>query len=265
MLDQTVRDPDYVTRRFGLPLLGLIPQSAESSLDEDLTDKHSSLSEAYSSARVALQILSEREDLKSIMLTSTRPAEGKSISSIAIAKSFAEVGDRVALLDLDLRKRGASRFLTMQHGDVGIERYLAGSADSPTMRRMEEFGFDFLGSRSSATNPVTLLASPKLPALLRDLTQNYDRVIIDGPPVLGLADAIEISRMMDGVLYVIEANSGPARSIRLALSRLRGASANLIGGMMTKLDERNAAYGYGYGYGYGYSYASDPEDTADAR
>ena len=264
LFDQTVRDPDTVTREFGLPLLGLIPQTEEGQLVDDLHDKHSSLSEAYASARVALQVLSERQKLASIMLTSTRPAEGKSISSVAIAKSFAEVGDRVVLIDLDLRRRGASRFLEMPAGDIGIERYLAGSKEAPTLRTRDDFGFDFLGSKNSATNPVTLLASPKLPALLRELEEKYDRVIVDGPPVLGLADAIEISRMMDGVLYVVEANSGPTRSIRLALSRLRGASANLIGGMMTKLDERNAAYGYGYGYGYGYSYANDPKDPANA-
>ena len=254
MLDQTVRDPDDVARQFGLRLLGLIPDASDAPIEDSLLDKHSTLSEAYASTRVALQSLPDETPTKSLMLTSTRPAEGKSVSSVALAKSFAEVGERTVLVDLDLRRRGVSQILSMNPSDVGIARYLSGTAEAPTLRHMDEFGFDFIGSNSSANNPVTLLSSPKLAVLLRDLAQNYDRIVVDGPPVLGLADAIELSRMVDSVVYVVEANSGTNRAIRLALSRLRGASANIIGGVLTKLDERNAAYGYGYGYGYGYSY-----------
>ncbi|MEL1251532.1 GumC family protein [Aurantiacibacter gilvus] len=254
MLDQTVRDPDEVARQFGLRLLGLIPDASDMPIEDALLDKHSALSEAYASARVAMQLLPDETPTKSLMLTSSRPAEGKSVSSVALAKSFAEVGERTVLVDLDLRRRGVSQILSMNPSDIGIARYLSGTAEAPTLRHQEEHGFDFIGSNSNAKNPVTLLSSPKLAVLLRDLAKNYDRIVVDGPPVLGLADAIELSRMVDGVVYVVEANSGTNRAIRLALSRLRGASANIIGGILTKLDERNAAYGYGYGYGYGYAY-----------
>lgn len=258
--DQTLREPDDVPRQLGLPLLGLIPHANEDDIKEQLSDEKSFLSEAYASARVSLQALPEHGQLRTIMITSTRPAEGKSVSSIAVAKSFADVGRTVVLVDLDLRKRGASRFLQMPRSEIDIVRYLASGSTTPTPRRMDDYGFDFIGSNRSPASPVTLLASPKLPALLRDLEARYDTVIVDGPPVLGLADAVELTRMVDGVVYVIEANSGPIRSIRRALSRLRGASANILGGFLTKLDERNSGYGYGYSYGYGYGHADETSE-----
>jgi Mrp family chromosome partitioning ATPase len=108
-------------------------------------------------------------------------------------------------------------------------------------------------------NPVELLAGNRLQALVEAAQDTYDLVIVDSAPVLGLADALEVSRAVEGVVYIIESNGVNVRGIGNALSRLQTAGAVIFGAVVTKLDERNAGYGYGSGYGYGYGYGTNDQ------
>lgn len=250
LLDQTIRDPEDVKRRFGLQLLGVIPRSEEA-LIESLENRHSVLSEAYASTRTSLQFLSRERDLKSFMFTSTHPGEGKTTSALAVAKSFADVGARVALVDMDLRRRGLSKLLGKDKSGSGVAAFLQNS-DEQAQMRAHEFGFDFLPTGPSEISPVALLNGPKLGILVEQLERDYDHVIIDGPPVIGLADALELSSHVDGIVYMLQANAGTNRAIERALARMRETNANIIGGVLTQVDARNDVYGYGYEYIYSY-------------
>ena len=110
-----------------------------------------------------------------------------------------------------------------------------------------------MGARASEISPITLLASSKLRALIDHLEGEYDRVIIDGPPVIGLADAPQISTHVDAIVFIMQANRGHSRAIRRALARLRDADANIIGGVLSQVDSRNNIYGYSYQSIYSYS------------
>ena len=103
-----------------------------------------------------------------------------------------------------------------------------------------------------------MLAGNRFGELVQILAKRYNHVIVDGPPVLGLADPLEISKTVDGVVFVIQSNRTKMRSIQTSLWRLEGSGARMFGAIVTKLDWRNMSYGYGYGYGYrynnGYSY-----------
>jgi Mrp family chromosome partitioning ATPase len=101
-------------------------------------------------------------------------------------------------------------------------------------------------------NAAELLTGERFAELLAALETRYDHVIVDGPPVIGLADAPLIASVVRGVVFVIEANSGKVRMVNQSLERLDQVGAKLFGGVVTKLDERNLSYGYGYGYGYEY-------------
>lgn len=256
-LDQSIRDPSDLKNAFGLPTLGLIPTVESDSISDQLQDTHSELSEAYSSARTSLIFATPDGAPKSVMMTSTRPEEGKTLSALAIAQSFSKLGKSVLLIDLDLRRMGLSTRLGALHVKNGMSAFLAGQVPEPEILKLEDYAVDFAPAGRLSPNPTELLASVRTRGFIRAMGDKYDQIIIDGPPVLGLSDALELSKAVDGVAYVIQANAGTRRAVTRALNRLRGADANLLGGIVTQLDQRNERYGYGSDYGYGYGYRSE--------
>jgi len=255
-LDQTIRDPADVKRRLGISSLGLIPRVVSDDIVGELEQRSSELSEAYATARTNMAFLTPNGAPRSIMITSTRPNEGKSISSVALARSFVQLGKKVLLIDADLRHSGLSDFIGVHAGaGSGLSALLAGQGKLADLTvNVKEHGFELLPSGHHPPNPVELLASDRLGSLVASAGEAYDLVIVDSAPVLGLADALEVSRAVEGVVYVVESNGVNVRGIENALNRLRSAGAQLFGAVVTKLDQRNASYGYGDGYGYGYGY-----------
>ena len=98
--------------------------------------------------------------------------------------------------------------------------------------------------------------------LIERLLDNYDHIIIDSPPVMGLADAPLIAGRVEGVVYVVESHGIRSSMVKTALARLASANAHIIGGVLTKFDARKAHYGYGYEYGYGYGRDDAPKSNA---
>ena len=110
-------------------------------------------------------------------------------------------------------------------------------------------------------NAGELLAGPRLQMLIDELRQRFEYVIIDSPPVLGLADAVIIASRVEAVVYAVEANSARRGTIRTAVSRLLQAGITPVGAVLTKFEARKAQYGYGYDYGYGYGHGSKDSVT----
>lgn len=253
-LDQSVRDPAEVPELLGIPLLGSIPKVTDESVDDALSSKHSELHEAYFNLFTNLGFLSETGVPKYLMMGSTRPAEGKSLSSVALADILTERGKRVLLLDADMRHSGLSKYLEVSAGK-GLSNVLRGEEDWQTMVQIgAPFDFAVLPSGRQPPNAAELLAGDRFGDFLRTLGESYDHIIVDAPPVLGLADAPLIASAVDGVVLVIEANRGKMRMVAQSLDRLELGGGKVFGAIVTKLDQRNQTYGYGYGYGYGYSY-----------
>jgi capsular exopolysaccharide synthesis family protein len=188
------------------------------------------------------------------MVTSSVPSEGKSISSVALANSFAILGKRTLLIDADLRN---SRLKDLFTQDFDKKSGLAGmlTGQIATLKDqtvfIDEFGFDYLPHGFTPPNPVELLAGPHFHELLEEARGSYDQIIIDSAPMLNLADAVELARMADGVVYVVEADRVKVRVIENAINRLNSTNAQVYGAIVTKLKANAAGYGYGYGYGYG--------------
>jgi len=261
-MDQSIRNPSDVKRVLDLPVLGLIPLIPEGAIHEQLGDKKSELNEAYQATRTNLTFLTDKGAPATLMFTSTRPDEGKTLTGVAVAESFGHLGKRVLYIDADLRNSGLHEiFDNVPQPGVGLSGYLAGNDDfAKSIVALDSHPFDILPSGRKPPNPGELLAGNRLQLLLEQLSTRYDHVIIDSPPVLGLADALEIASVVDGVVFVVEANSGKIRTIQQALSRLETSGARIFGAIVTKLDDRNQTYGYGYGYGYGHSYG-DKDDS----
>lgn len=255
-MDQSIRNPTDVKRLLDLPVLGLIPMIPEDDINAQLDDKKSELNEAYQATRTNLSFLTDTGVPKMVMFTSTRPDEGKTLTAVAVAESLGHLGKRVLYLDADLRNSGLHEiFANVPKKGVGLSGFLAGSDDfQESIVSLESHPFDIFPSGRKPPNPGELLAGQRMDILLEKLSAIYDHIIVDSPPVLGLADALELASAVDGVVFVIEANSGKVRTIQQALGRLETSGARIFGAVVTKLDERNINYGYGYGYGYGHSY-----------
>jgi capsular exopolysaccharide synthesis family protein len=253
-MSQTLQDPEDVRKRLGLALLGAIPRNAEGSIIERITERSSEINEAYTTVRTNLNLLTPQGAPKVLMFTSSVPAEGKTISSVGVATSFAQLGKRTLLIDADLRNSKLRDTLAIDNYNQGGLVSLLASQETDIFSQivsLEEFGFDFLPMGQVPPNPVELLAGDKFAQVIEATRGDYDQVLIDGAPMLALADAIEMSKGVDGVIFVIETEKIKLRGIENALGRLMRSGAQVYGAIVTKVSQKNSAYGYGYGYGYG--------------
>lgn len=258
-LDESVRSPEDVEKKLGLPLLGTIPKLDKGTTPiVALADIRSNFSEAYYSVRTALQFSTNDGVPASIVVTSARPSEGKSTSSTAIAQHFARLGSRVLLIDSDLRNPSLHKVLNAENHQ-GFSNYLTGHMSLTQLAQETSIpGMFFIPCGPMPPNPAELLGSAKLHAMLREASSSYDLVLIDAPPVMGLADAPLLASAAAGTILVVEAGGTGRKLAKAAIRRLGVGNARLLGILLTKFDARKSSYGYGYGYAYEYDYGSRP-------
>jgi polysaccharide biosynthesis transport protein len=250
-INDTIKTPDDVRDRLRLAFLGGIPATKSRKPVEDLRDVSSPISEAYFSAATALHFTTEAGAPRKLLVTSTRPAEGKSTTIWALAQHFARLNNRVLLIDADMRKPA---FVTGAEKEDGLSNLL--TSREPIRPHVIETGFPnlwLLPCGPLPPNPAELLASRRLKSLLDEARSEFDYVIIDGPPILGLADAPLLAAVCDGTVMVIEAGKTRTRAAYEALSRLRTGESNVVGGILTRYSHEAAGYGYRY---EAYSYRS---------
>lgn len=251
-IDEGLREPSQVTRLLQTPLLGSIPDLEDTEVLAELRDPKSEISEAYLSVRSNLAFSTTHGVPRSFMVTSTRPAEGKSTTSLALAAVLGRTGKKVLLLDGDMRSPSVHAMLGLPN-KLGLSNFLAGETDWRKGAVETAYkGVDMLPAGPMPPSAAELLSSDRMQQLVREFLEYYDHVLIDAPPILGLADAPLLSRAVEGCVYVIEADGVAVRGIRASLERLRSVQAHVFGVVLTKLEQRQAGYGYGYGYSYGY-------------
>ncbi len=257
-IDNRVRSGEDLEKLAGLPVLGVIPK-VRGDVVEGLADPRSVLSEAYRSLATSLQFTTENGLPKSLMITSASPAEGKSLTALAVARHFAVMGRKVLLIDADLRNPSLHKKLDRDN-ETGLSNYLTGACTPPeTMQKTSVPNLAFIASGPLPPNAADLLASPRLMSLLSVGLEVFDLIVIDGPPVLGLADAQLLSSATAATVFTVAAGETRTGALRGAMKRLQLSQGFVIGAVLTKFDAKLGSYGddYGYGYGYGYSYGAD--------
>lgn len=254
-LDDTFKTPEDVEEVLGLPLLGVIPKTPQvEDLAGTLDDPRSPVGEAYRSLRTALQFSTATGAPPSLLVTSTQPGEGKTTTALSVARNFARLGMAVLVVDADLRKPSLHRLLGCD-GSAGLSNVLTGNMAPPeALRRTDLENLTALCSGPLPPNPAELLASSRMASFLSVARDKYDLVVVDGPPVGGLADAPILGSLAAGTLVVVEAHATLRKRVINALKRLHFARAELLGIAFNKFDVEQAGYGYGYGYGYGEDY-----------
>ncbi|SNS27730.1 GumC family protein [Sphingopyxis indica] len=250
-----IRTPDDVTRKLGLPSLGAIPKMQdESQIEVEILDPKTQVSETFSSLRSSLMLVSSHGLPRSLMFTSSRQGEGKSSCCFATAIALSRIGKRVLVVDLDLRRPVQHRLFGVKNG-VGMTDLLTHNKSlEEVVQPTSHERVSFIPSGGIPPNPAELLASPDSPAVIDQLTSAYDVVLIDSPPTLGLADAIEISNLAEGCVFVVEAGKNQSSNTRASIHRLLSGGANVVGVLLSKFDLKDAGYNYEYAYQYTYKY-----------
>tara|TARA_R110002124_G_scaffold101462_6_gene249050 strand:- start:13393 stop:15594 length:2202 start_codon:yes stop_codon:yes gene_type:complete len=251
-VDQTIKDPSDLKSKLGIVPLGSIPDLENEDVLLSLGDKKSVAWEAYLSVRTSLAFLTDHGVPRSFLLTSTRPNEGKSTSALALAAVLASTQKKILLIDGDMRNPSLHKMLGGKN-DMGLSNYLAGADNiNELIKEKNTYGFYTLYSGPIPPNAAELLSSPRIRGLVEKLTQEFDTVIIDAPPVLGLADIPLLADAVEGVIYTIEAGGVKLRGIQSGIQRVRSSKAHIFGGIVTKIRAEHPGYGYGYSYQYSY-------------
>jgi succinoglycan biosynthesis transport protein ExoP len=255
-LFDVVRSADDVRNRLRLALLGIIP--ATDNVGEEITDPKSVTSEAFSSMRTSLSLVSDHGIPKSIMFTSSQAGEGKSSTCYALGTSFARLGMKVLIIDVDLRRPNAHNFFGIKN-DRGTSDVLSGQTKiNDVIVSNPQSDVDILPAGKISPNPTELVMGGLLQTMIEDATAQYDVVLIDSAPVLGIADALILSSKVEATIFVIESGRTGMKAAQNALSRLMTGGGHIIGVVLTKFDASTQGDGYeDYSYKYKYESRSD--------
>lgn len=257
IFDDALRTPDEVERRLGLPLLGLVPRMADEDLKEGLEDPKSSISEAYQSLVTNIRYSTAGGIPRSLVVTSSQASEGKTTTSQTLAREFAKLGHRTLLIDADMRRPTLHKILPNREQE-GFTAVLAGEKTlSEVVVASDVDNLSYMSALPIPAAPSALLASADLQKLMNELSREYDTVIFDSPPVLGLSDAPAISAQMDAVLMVVDATKARSKSAKSAYRRLEMVNAPVIGAILTKFEANKAGGEYDYYNSDYYTYGDD--------
>lgn len=247
--------------------IGFDPDVARAPL---LTDSatHAPRAEAFRLLRTNLQFLDPDTRPASFVITSAVPGEGKTSTSVNLAISLAQAGQRVLLIDGDLRRPRVAGLLGLESA-VGLTTVLVGRSDlESSIQHHEASGLFFLASGPLPPNPTEILQSRATRDLLQRLRRDFDSVIIDAPPLLPVADAAILATDTDGAIMLIRHGKTTRDQLRHAIARLDHVGARLFGmvvNMTPRARGRGGYYGYGDGYGYGIeSYGYIPANAEKA-
>ncbi len=189
---------------------------------------------------------------KVIQFTSTLASEGKSTFVSNMAYLLGNKGKKIILMDLDLRKPKLNRVFNSTNRD-GLTDYLSDKIDyEKLIRHSDEFGIDYIVTGEKTTAIVNILESQKLKDLLNKLRESYDYILLDTPPVIAVSDALYVSRITDGVIFIVGQNTAKKALVKEAINTLKSNHVNILGIVLTQVSLKNGAYGYGYDYSYKY-------------
>lgn len=263
--DDTFKSPEDVESGLVMPVVGVIPKPKTGiSVAEAAQDARSGMSEAYRSLRTALQFASAEGFPRTLVVTSSRPSEGKSTTCVSLATALTQIGMKVLLIDADLRNPSLHKHLTLTN-EIGLSNYLAGAKLPQDVAQDTRINhLTFISAGPLPPNPAELLAGSRFTSLLGLATESFDVVIVDSPPIMGLADAPLLAGVVSGTLLVVAANETRREAAKVAVKRLHFARASIIGAVLSKFDTAQVGYGYGYG-DYDYQGSADPDVPKLAR
>lgn len=254
-LDDTIKTPDDISRVSGLSTLGAIARLKDVGGARQLIAWlriKAPESEAYRTLRTNIQFSSVDKPIRSLLVTSSSPGEGKSTTTANLAVVLAQTGQRVIAVDTDLRRPVLHKVFSVPN-NTGLTTALLGGDNAPLESFLQTTEIDSLTVLTSGPippNPSELLGSHRMAHLVERLTGVADIVIFDSPPVLAVTDAAVMGRQVDGVLLVVEAGRTREHALASATAELQKTGASVLGAALNRLDTRRGDYQYYYYYYY---------------
>lgn len=266
-LDSTIKNAEEVDRKLKAPMLGLLPLVNLGLKDEDAAEKaaataftdeaQTGFAESVRTLRTSITLTGLENPAQVILVTSSVPGEGKTTTACNIAEAFGQM-EKVLLIDADMRRPTMAKKLGLEPGKPGLSNAVAyPDTIQDSIQTVEGLNIDVMSAGPIPPNPLELLASKKFREILESLRGQYQRIIIDSAPVHAVSDALYLSTVTDGVVYIVKADDTRDKLAAGGIERLRGSNARILGVVLNQVDvEREAKYGGSYaGYydNYGYS------------
>lgn len=261
-LDNTVKEPDEIALRWGIPFLGLVGdhtvdqrRHAKSNTKIQLIacrDPSSNIAESLRTIRTNVIFSSDGDQQKSYMVTSALPGEGKTTIACNLAVVMASLGEKVLLVDGDMRRPSIHKQFNLDKSP-GLSGYLIRQSEFDDI--LMNPGIDnltIIPSGISPPNPSELLSHPQMKALVQKASERFDRIIIDTPPVASVTDPLIISREAQSVIIVMRCGVAPREAVTKSLQQLRAVNAKVMGAVLNAVDFRKDSYYYQYYYKHYY-------------
>jgi capsular exopolysaccharide synthesis family protein len=256
MLDDTIKSPEDVTKHLGLPVLGSILHVDEEEGPVTLTQPRSPVSEAFRSLRTNIQFSSVDYPLRTLLVTSPSPMDGKTTVSINLSIAMAQNGFRTITVDADFRRPKLHKALGLSNR-FGFSNYFVQSPhdiykglQNPT----DMDNFHVMTTGSLPPNPSELFGSERMVNILSWFEEYADVVLIDSPPLLPVTDAAVLAPRVDGVILVVKPGVTKLNACKHAVDQLRKVGSNIIGIVLNDIPEKGARSYYYYRNGYYYAY-----------
>ena len=259
-LDDTIKTPDDVSQTLGLTTLSTIGRLAKG--EEELVviaQPFSPVAEAFRVLCTNVRFSSVGKPLRTFLVTSPGPLEGKSITIANLAVAMAKAGLRVVAVDADLRRPRLSQLfsldpreqITGERSRWGLSGVLLEGRTDGMLHPAQVEGLRVLPSGELPPNPAEMVGSQRMQKLLHELAQGVDAVLVDSPPVLPVADAMALAQAVDGVLLVLEAGKTRRQAARHAVQSLHQVGASLVGVVLNAVPTHRGSYYYYYHEYYG--------------
>jgi capsular exopolysaccharide synthesis family protein len=256
--DNTFKTEEDIERYLGLPFLGHIPtiriRRAGKKVEKNIflhTHPKSIAAEAFRNVRTGIHYVHSSGPVKTIMVTSAGPEEGKTLVAVNLAISMVQAGSRVLLVDTDMRRPAVHRILKLKNS-FGISSYLQG--ESELGKIVQETFIENLGCVTCGplpSNPSELLGSNRMEEFVEVVRERFDRVIFDTPPIISVADSLILGKLVDGAVQVVRFSKYPRDMVFRAKQRLQEMEIKIIGVVLNDIDiERSGRYYYPYYYRY---------------
>lgn len=213
--------------------------------------------ESYKSLRTNIRFFQADEGCRRFCITSSLAGEGKSITLLNLAITFAEAGQRVLLIDADLRRPSQARLL-IERATPGLSNVLAGHCNEDEAIRKSAYpNLDVLFSGEIPPNPSELLGSPRMKQLIDRLSEHYDYILVDAPPVGVVTDACVVARSLDGMVFLVRQNKTEKEVLSRCVQQVKNAGVRLMGFVINgSTGENGSQYKYRYRSKYRYNYES---------
>jgi len=257
-IDDTVKSPEDIEKRFDVPYLGSVPRfepTQDGKGESDLLvldDPKSRVAEAYRGLRTGILFSTPDHSPRAILVTSATASEGKTVTSANIALIMARAGERTLLVDLDMRRPRLHKSFNSPN-EQGVSNILVGEGEWRSfVQEVAVPNLHFIPSGPIAPNPAELIASERMKKLIQEWTEAYDRVILDTSPIAAVTDPVLLSRLVDGTVILIHAGVTSRHIIASAIRQIRDVQGRILGAVLNDVDTRGGGYYYYHYYHHDY-------------